>query len=302
MRDDGPVSLLTDIQAAAIDPSRSLSDLLRMCQILAARLRHEPFREWVRHELGGYPNDATLPTYRGPFEADLKADTHGAFGAEVRGVGVPDYAIPADVRASVKEMAFYQGVGTLENLVADAQRTAQLVVATQFPVDVAVLVKVIVDQQTVRMWKELPVAMVAGILDAVRSKALDFTLEIEAANPQAGEATTGSTPPVPVARTEAIFNTVILGGNVAVGPNATVQVVQGDLGSLMAYLETQGVAEADRRELEAALAADENTLGERVKGWLGAMVAKTASFGANVGANAAGGLIAAAVLRYLGMG
>ena len=72
--------------------------------------------------------------------------------------------------------------------------------------------------------------------------------------------------------------------------------------ALMAYLVAHGVKEADQRELEAALEADENTLGERVKGWLGTMVVKTASFGASVSANAAGGLIAAAVLRYLGLG
>lgn len=38
-----------------------------------------------------------------------------------------------------------------------------------------------------------------------------------------------------------------------------------------------------------------------MKGWLGEMAVKTASFGAGVAENAAGGLVAAAVLRYLGI-
>ncbi len=212
------MSLLTEIQAAATDSAQSTADLLRKCQILAFRLRHEPFKEWVNHELNGYPNEAVLPAYRGPFQGEIKADTHGAFGSEVRNVQVPDYSIPAEVRDVAKEIAFYQSVGTLESLLIEARSTGQTVVATQFAVDIAVLTKVVVDHQTVRMWKELPVAVVAGILDAVRSKALEFALEIEAANPEAGEATPGGAPPVPVATTDVVFNTVILGGNVAVGP------------------------------------------------------------------------------------
>lgn len=294
------MSLLTEIQAAATDPAHSTADLLRKCQILAFRLGHAPFKEWVSHELNGYPDEATLPAYRGPFSGDIKADTDGAFGSEVRNVQVPDYSIPAEVRDAAKEMSFYQGVGTLASLIDDAKRTGQLVVATQFAVDLAVLTQVVQNQQTTRMWKELPVAMVAGILDAVRSKALEFTLEIEAANPAAGEAAPGGTPPVPVATTDVIFNTVILGGNVAVGPGATVRVVQGDLGSLMAFLEAQGVEQADRAALEAALEADQG-LGERVKGWLGEMAAKTVSVGGAVAEKAAIGVIAAAVLKYLGI-
>lgn len=295
------MSLLTEIQAAATDPTVSLSDLLRKCQILAFRLRHEPFKQWVSHELNGYPDEATLPAYRGPFAGDIKADTHGAYGAEVRNVGVPDWSIPAEVRDAAREMSFYPGVGTLQSLIDDAKRTGQLVVATQFSVDLAVLTQVVQNQQTTRMWKELPVAMVAGILDAVRSKALEFTLEIESANPDAGEAPPGGAPPVPVAQTDVIFNTVILGGNNAIGPGATVNVTQGDLAGLMAFLEAQGVEQSDRAALEAALAEDDDTLGERVKGWLGEMAAKTASVGGAVAEKAAIAVIAAAVLKYLGV-
>jgi hypothetical protein len=301
MGDDGRVSLLTEIQAAATDPAVSLSDLLRKCQILAFRLRHEPFKQWVSHELNGYPDDAVLPTYRGPFHSDIRADTAGPYGSGVRNVGVPDWSIPAEVREEAHEMAFSQGVGTLESIIADAKRIGETRVASQFSVDLAVLTSVVVNQQTVRMWKEVPVAVVAGILAAVRSKALEFTLEIEAENPEAGTTTT-TEPPVPLARADVIFNTVVLGGQNAIGPGATVKVTPGDLGSLMAYLEAQGVEQADRKALEAALEADHGTLGERVKGWLGEMAAKTVSFGGAVAEKAAIGVITAAVLRYMGIG
>lgn len=71
------MTLLADIQAAAVDQTHSLSDLLRKCQILAFRLRHEPFKTWVSHELNGYPNDATLPPYRSSMRGEIKANLSG---------------------------------------------------------------------------------------------------------------------------------------------------------------------------------------------------------------------------------
>lgn len=45
-------------------------------------------------------------------------------------------------------------------------------------------------------------------------------------------------PPIPIARANAIFSTVIYGGQVAVGPNPLVSlgVTAGDIESLMRYL------------------------------------------------------------------
>ncbi len=295
------MSLLTDIQTSATDPTCSTSDLLRKCQILAFRLKHEPFKQWVAHELNGYPDDAALPPYRGPFEADLKADTHGAFGAEVRNVGVPDWSIPEEIRQKVKEMAFYQGVGTLQSLIDEARRADQLVVAHEFSTDLAVMTHVVQDHQTVRLWKQLPVTIVAGILDSVRSRALEFVLEIEAANPEAG-ATTTDQPPVPLARADVIFNTVIFGGQNAIGPGATVNVTPGDINSLLAYLAAEGVGVEDRAELEAAVKADNGTFGTRVKTWLGSMAAKLASAAGSGAGKVTIGVVTAAVLKYFALG
>jgi hypothetical protein len=243
-----------------------------------------------------------LPTYRGPFEAHLKADTHGGWGAQVNNIGVPDGNIPDELRADVKAMHFRQGVGELASLVSEAARANQSVVANQFPTDLAVLTPVVQGYQTVRLWKELPVTVVAGILDSVRSKALEFTLEIEAANPEAGDVGLGDAPPVPAATADLIFNTVIFGGQNAIGPGATVNVTPGDLGSLLEYLAEQGVAEDDRAELATAVKADDGQFGSRVKAWLGAMTAKLATAGGAVAEKATIAIITAAVLRYFGVG
>jgi hypothetical protein len=294
------MSLLDEIQAAATDPSHSLSDMLRKCQILAFRLRHEPFKSWVNHELNGYPAGVTVPSYRTGYHGAMKAQLAGPFGSSANNVEVPTTIFPESIRDEVNAFTFNQGVAALESLVVDSRSAGHSSIMTPFPVEIAAGITLWQGYQTLRIWTELPIATVISILDQVRSRALEFTLEIEAENPDAG-ASGGSEPPVPLPRADAIFNTVILGGQVAVGPGAAVNVTQGDLGSLMRYLETLGVEIADRNALEEALRADKDKLGPRVKTWLGEMAIKATASGGRIAEAAAGGAIAVAIGRYLGL-
>jgi hypothetical protein len=51
------MSLLRDIQNAAITTNTEISVLLRMCRVLAARLGNEQFKCWVESELEGYKSN-----------------------------------------------------------------------------------------------------------------------------------------------------------------------------------------------------------------------------------------------------
>jgi hypothetical protein len=48
------MSLLREIQNAAVDKNTDVCTLLRQCKILAARLGNEVFKRWVENELNGY--------------------------------------------------------------------------------------------------------------------------------------------------------------------------------------------------------------------------------------------------------
>jgi hypothetical protein len=301
------MTLLADIQAAAVDQTHSLSDLLRKCQILAFRLRHEPFKTWVSHELNGYPNDATLPPYRSSMRGEIKANLSGPFGSGGKNVPVPMSLIPADVRGQANRFDFHQGVAALESTVERAKAGGHGSIRSPFPVEAYAWMEIWEDHQTMSMWLEAPISSVVGVLDQVRSRALEFVLEIEAENPKAGDNAEGE-PPVSMARADVIFNTVILGGQVALGPNASVEVsvTPGDLGSLLRYLEAQGVDRPDRNELAEAIRSDaaeggREGPGKRVTAWLGRMTLKFATSGGRVGEGTAAALIAAAVARYVGL-
>lgn len=307
------MDLLADIQATAVDRKQSVSDLLRKCQILAFRLKHEPFKQWVAHELNGYANAASLPGYRSDIHGQIKAQTVGPFGSGANNAEVPLSLIPEAVRDDATRFAFYQGVAVLESLVEGATTRGQGSIISPFPVDLAARITIFEMQQTVRMWNEVPVSVVSGILDQVRNRALNFVLEIEAENPAAGAANSDATraePPVPLGRADMIFHTVIQGGQVAIGPNASVQVavIPGDRDSLMRYLEGLGIEASDRAELIAALDDDagersrEMGPGARVSAWIGRVGLKLAGSGGRIGEGAVAGLIAAAIARYFGMG
>jgi hypothetical protein len=307
------MDLLSDIQGAAVDPGHSLSDLLRKCQILAFRLRHEPFKNWVGHELNGYLNDGSLPPYRGSMRGQLRANLSGPFGRSAPNVQVPVSLFPKEMRGQVTDFDFYQPVAVLENMVASAKEGNHPTLQSPFPVEMFARMEIMQGYETVGMWLEVPVSSIVGVLDQVRSRALTFSLEIEAENPAAGESkredTKSAEPPVPLARIDAIFNTVILGGAVAIGPNASVEVnVQsGDLDSLMRYLEEHFIGQVDRDELAEAIKGDaaegkpKDGPGTRVAAWLGKISLKVAASGGRISEGTAAGVIAAGVARYLGL-
>lgn len=58
------MNLLQQIQGAVINPSTRIVDVLRLCKILAGRLKHQAFKEWVDQELNGYVNGKMVPEYR----------------------------------------------------------------------------------------------------------------------------------------------------------------------------------------------------------------------------------------------
>jgi hypothetical protein len=298
---------LQEIQAAAVDSSHPTSDLLRKCQILASRLRHDGFKQWVANELGGYTDRESLPPYRANLRGQVKAQLSGPFGSGANNVDVPVSLLPKGFREDAERFDFFQGVATLETLIVDARDGGYSSVHTPLPPELYARIEIYQGYSTVRMWSELPVSSIAGVLDQVRSRALAFTLEIEAENPSAGDEPT-SEPPVPVDRTNTIFLTQIYGGNAVVGqnPSMTVEIAVGDVTGLMNVLVAAGVSELDRDDLIAAIRGDtsehRDAPGPRVSAWLGKVSAALAASGARVGEQSAAGVVAVAIAKFLGLG
>ena len=77
------MSILKDIQAAAVDGKGDLGTLLRKCKLLAARLDSEPLENWLLWESNGYPENVEVPDYR-MWELQLKGHFFGPFGSGIQ--------------------------------------------------------------------------------------------------------------------------------------------------------------------------------------------------------------------------
>jgi hypothetical protein len=302
------MTLLRDIQESATSSDVRLADTLRRCKILAARLQNTTFARWVDLELNGYPKDEPIPTYR-VFENVHSAGNFVSLTLQAE-FPIPNSALPKELRdrfANIKcrqSVAFYESLSTAPGSVLQAPWPPDLVAHMQE--------RFVEAWSCVRAWQVIPPGSVVALLDAVRNRVLAFALEIEAQAPGAGEAPTGSGPPVPPERVNQIYFN-IFGGTQTIGAGTdftmatSTQIIQGDTASLGRYLaEELGVGAADVKALEVAIQADpapiEKSVGARVKEWIGGMAAKGASGVWEVGKSVGTQVLIKAIEKYYGIG
>lgn len=180
------MSLLREIQGAAIDSKGDLASLLRRCKILAARLGNEEFKSWVEQELSGYETVETLPDYR-VFFVHSKGHFSGAFGSGLKNAPIPMSRIPEKFRETLEHSYLTAPVSALQALISKSENG---VLEEPWNPDLVAHLgqKIYQHMNCMQAWKVIPEANIVGALDAVRTRILNFALEIEAANPQAGEA------------------------------------------------------------------------------------------------------------------
>ena len=305
------MSLLREIQEAAVSETTSVATVLRKCRILAARLKHDDLKTWVLYELDGYPDFDSIPSYR-ILSCESFGNFFGRFGSEIRNAQIPLSCLPEKWRESLSNVYFNQGVGELQDLVSSSKegKLQQLWSADLYPI---IGQQIYQDMNLVQAWKKISQSGVVGILDAVRNKILNFSLEIEAENPEAGESAPGAEPPVAPGIMNQIFNNNIYGnvGNIAsASPHArqhsNIAVKNNDFESLAAFLSSSvGVTPDDISGLKEAVKQDEQPkeghFGARVAGWIGGMVTKAAQGTLKVGVNVASSVITQALKGYYGL-
>lgn len=303
------MTLLRDIQNSAINSNVKLSDLLRKCKVLSARLKNEEFKNWVDAELNGYQSKDSLPSYR-----VLSINAHGylcgPFQAEMKNITIPASCLPEHLRDWAEKSYLTQPISSLEELVKGEDGTLR----QEWPGDLVASVadKIYQGYSLIGAWQVIPRGAIVAILDTVRNRILSFVLEIEEEAPDAGEATPGSQP-IPQERVNHVFNTFIMGsvGSIASGSGQVIQsniinVQKGNLEELKALLMQHGVNETDINELQVSLESDskdekQNQIGNRTSSWIGKMI-KKASLGVwDIGTSVAGEILTKSISSYLGL-
>jgi hypothetical protein len=293
------VTLLREIQSAATDQSTDIATVLRKAKILAARLQNPEFERWVDHELKGYPESEDLPSYR---IAKVSAICNLR---DVRGGRSWDDApvflsvLPDFLKEIATVARLYNPISTYSAMIATDHE-----IRARWPQEYAVLHagKGYNGFECVGAWSAVPRTSIIALVDAVRTRVLEFALKIEAAAPEAGETPFGSPAPIPQEKIAQIFNTYVTGNgnNVASGsPHsslaATLGVTAGDAASLLAAVRLAGVDDKQLAELNEATKSGDRKKAA-VEGWLSKFT-MAATSGAASGTLS---IVAKAVAAYLG--
>ena len=107
------MTLLEDIQAAAVDASSDVGTLLRKCKLLAARLQSQPLEDWVIWESDGYPKNIEVPNYR-IWSLEVKGHFVGPLGSGIRNAPIPLVCLPERTRKAYERYECRQSIAIIE--------------------------------------------------------------------------------------------------------------------------------------------------------------------------------------------
>lgn len=304
------MTLLEDIQQAAIDANSDLATLLRKCKLLAVRLGSQPLEDWLLWESNGYPENAPVPQYR-VWPLMVKGDFVGPLGDIYNKLPVPHSCIPIEARKHYARYECRQSIAAIESLLVQiAKDDGRIPSVDVGDLAVSIGTKVYRGYNCLAAWAECAPGNFVEVVNSVRNRILDFSLAVWKEAPSAGELGATSASKIEAVKLMQIFNTTIYGGSANLIGTAndspiTFNIVANDLTAIKEILLQYGVQDADVDELEKALkeepeANNNKTFGPKVSAWIAKMVRKAAEGTWNVGLEVAGSLLAQAIWKYYG--
>lgn len=305
------MALLQDIITEATSETCDVPTLLRKALVLAARLRNDELKAWVGSELNGYADATAVPDYR-----RTEVSSYGFFADRLVGhatLQVPTSVLPQEFREKFRYVVMQQPINALVDML---RRSSEKGAQFQLPWPPATLqyAQKVSELECISAWRQLNASFVAGAIDTVKTRILSMALELEAADPTAGDVPS-TNPSISAKQVSQIITTHIHGtvqnfsaGGDNVKQSAVMLVRAGDKEALRAALRDAGVSAEDLGALETAIDEDESAhdrnqpgLGAKVKQWLGHMHLKAAQGLGAVTTEVVAGVVTHAVLLYFGL-
>ena len=301
------MSLLEDIQHAAVDASGDLATLLRKCKVLAARLGNRQLENWLIWESSGYPEDIPVPKYR-VWSLQVKGNFMGPFYSGLKNAPIPLALLPDNVRKSYSEYECRSSVATIESTLKENE--GGIIGVTTSDLSLTLSTKVYQEMNCLECWAEFSTTHLVELLNAVRDRVLDFSLAIWKEHPNAGEANSNAPEVLSSDKITQIFNTTVYGGSanlVGAANDTTIafNIIPYDIESLRRALHHNGVSSEDISELENAIAGEgepqsPGQFGPKVSSWIAGMMKKASEGTWGVGIAAAGNILAKILLKFYG--
>jgi hypothetical protein len=302
------MKLLNELITSLSDAQPSLIDALVKTKVLLHQVGRKDLTEWVNSEINGYSDDALLPEYR-ILDAQVKGNvTNNAYSYNDH--PLPTMHLDKAVRDRFEKLEMRDSIAVLEGLSKNERQGLQ----RPLPIETGALFnKALTGGYRVQQaWCDIGVGRMSQIIAQVRSKLLDFLLELQA---KVGEGMSeddvkriAQSP-----ETGSMFNHAIFGDNVTilVGSQSQQsvhnQLTKGDLSALSEHLQRHHVPLEDIALLKQAIAEDAPSLdvqnkrfGPRVKDWLSSMLGKAVETSWQIELNVAAGLLTSALQTFYG--
>ncbi|RJO61130.1 MAG: hypothetical protein C4542_07115 [Dehalococcoidia bacterium] len=301
------MTLLQEIQRDLVNESADITNILRKCKILAAKLGNKEFDDWLENELNGYSDTDALPNYR-ILETESVGNFGGFMGAQMTNSPIPLSCLPPKYQERYRTAHLREPISYYIPLVHSSKPGESL--QSPWSADAIKYIgdKIYKNFILLSARQVIPYGSITALIDTVRNRTLSFILQIESSNPDAGEAPLHSKP-VPEATVQQVFTTYIMGNvsNMSAGSqniSTQINVTYNDFASLKGYLKSIGVAAEDIDELDTALKEDktsspEDGIGKRAKGWIAKMKKKAETGAWQMTVQVAANLLSTAISTYL---
>jgi hypothetical protein len=300
--------LANDIIGLLSNEGSSLSDALLKTKVFLHEIGKKELAEWVNHELSGYPDGVELPSYR-ILESRVMGDLL-APGWSVSGQALPIQHLEPAYRDKLERSEMRESLTLVEELATKKQGS----IRRPFPPEAnAQLGSNLGGRWRVQAaWCAISTLAVQNILVQVRSRLLDFMLELKGSveNVGNGEINKANTASID---TKTMFNNAIFGHNATIivghdnrqGVSASVH--ENDFDHLRQSLASIGIPPDELSNLELALEADraagrKPSFEGEMGNWFTRLVGRAAKGGLSIGVDVVSSAAAKALTNYIGGG
>lgn len=266
------------------DPTVGLADALRRLLVVSRRIGSGDLTDFLRAELDGHENADSVPPNRKVHGLAVTVVFDGYGGRSDR-LHVTETELPSELKPTLQGIGFAEPAAELEALAtAEGKSDPRL----ELPLAWVLRYRTHIETNSVpnlmmmnanQAFISLPRTHLRGMLDRIRTAALDLALNLEAVSPAAGSPagpTVQTEPKLAAAVNQYISVNAAVGSTVAIGDNATIasgtgataiQLTAGDITGLLEasgqFITAEGVT-----ALREALEEDGNQPGDRTKSLL----------------------------------
>lgn len=302
------MKILDELIESLASEGPSLTDALMKTKVLLHKVGRKDLAEWVNQELNGYAQEAVLPDYR-VLHANVVGNAAN-IGMSVTNHPLPTRQLKPETRRRLEQLEMRESIAGVERL---ARGAAGKVYRLLPPESYALFSKGLSPGTHVsRAWCEIGDGAIVNILTQVRSRLLDFLLDLQG---KVGDEMTeeevkkvAQLPETGASFTQSIYgnnNTILVGSH---NTQTVTQVKMGDFSSLAKELAKNGVPASDIVELEKAIQEDANSLeapstggfGGSVRKWMGGMMQKAVDASWAIELGVAGNLLTDALKQFYG--